>query len=554
MLDVPLLIGGQSRPAGDGRTFERRNPVTGAVVSRVAAATLDDADAAVAAAQAAFPAWAALAPNERRSRLLRAAEQLQARSEEFIAAAGDGRTFERRNPVTGAVVSRVAAATLDDADAAVAAAQAAFPAWAALAPNERRSRLLRAAEQLQARSEEFIAAAGETGAMANWYGFNVRLAANMLREAASMTTQITGEVIPSDVPGSFAMALRQPCGVVLGIAPWNAPVILATRAIAMPLACGNSVVLKASELSPAVHRLIGQVLQDAGLGDGVVNVISNAPADAAAIVERLIANPAVRRVNFTGSTHVGRIVGELAARHLKPALLELGGKAPLLVLDDADLDAAVAAAAFGAYFNQGQICMSTERLIVDAKVADAFVAKLAAKVESLRAGDPAAADSVLGSLVDASAGTRIKALIDDALEQGAQRVVGGQLDGSILQPTLLDGVTESMRLYREESFGPVAVVLRGNGDEELLRLANDSEFGLSAAIFSRDTGRALALAQRVESGICHINGPTVHDEAQMPFGGVKSSGYGSFGAKASIEHFTQLRWVTLQNGPRHYPI
>ena len=224
------------------------------------------------------------------------------------------------------------------------------------------------------------------------------------------------------------------------------------------------------------------------------------------------------------------------------------------MLDDADLDAAVAAAAFGAYFNQGQICMSTERLIVDAKVADAFVAKLAAKVESLRAGDPAAADSVLGSLVDASAGTRIKALIDDALEQGAQRVVGGQLDGSILQPTLLDGVTESMRLYREESFGPVAVVLRGNGDEELLRLANDSEFGLSAAIFSRDTGRALALAQRVESGICHINGPTVHDEAQMPFGGVKSSGYGSFGAKASIEHFTQLRWVTLQNGPRHYPI
>ncbi|MFN3359606.1 MAG: aldehyde dehydrogenase family protein, partial [Pseudomonas sp.] len=235
-------------------------------------------------------------------------------------------------------------------------------------------------------------------------------------------------------------------------------------------------------------------------------------------------------------------------------LLELGGKAPLLVLDDADLDAAVAAAAFGAYFNQSQICMSTERLIVDAKVADAFVAKLAAKVATLRAGDPAAPESVLGSLVDASAGTRIKALIDDALAKGARLVAGGQLDGSILQPTLIDGVTEHMRLYREESFGPVAVLLRGDGDEALLRLANDSEFGLSAAIFSRDTGRALALAQRVESGICHINGPTVHDEAQMPFGGVKSSGYGSFGGKAAIEHFTQLRWVTLQNGPRHYPI
>ena len=322
----------------------------------------------------------------------------------------------------------------------------------------------------------------------------------------------------------------------------------------MPLACGNTVVLKASELSPAVHRLIGQVLQDAGLGDGVVNVISNAPADAPAIVERLIANPAVRRVNFTGSTHVGRIVAELAARHLKPALLELGGKAPFLVLDDADLDAAVDAAAFGAYFNQGQICMSTERLIVDNKVADAFIDKLATKVASLRAGHPQADDSVLGSLVDASAGVRIKALIDDAVGKGARLVVGGQVEGSIMQPALLDGVTPSMRLYREESFGPVAVLLRGDGDEALLSLANDSEFGLSAAIFSRDTGRALALAQRVESGICHINGPTVHDEAQMPFGGVKSSGYGSFGGKASIEQFTQLRWITLQNGPRHYPI
>ncbi|WP_372876125.1 aldehyde dehydrogenase [Pseudomonas sp.] len=468
--------------------------------------------------------------------------------------AADGRVFERCNPVTGEVVSRVAAATLEDADAAVAAAQAAFPAWAALAPNERRARLLKAAEQMAARAPEFLALAGETGAMANWYGFNVHLAAGMLREAAAMTTQIYGEVVPSDVPGSFAMALRQPCGVVLGIAPWNAPVILGTRALAMPLACGNTVVLKASELSPAVHRLIGQVLQDAGLGDGVVNVITNAPEDAPAIVARLIANPAVRRVNFTGSTHVGRIVGELSARHLKPALLELGGKAPLLVLDDADLDAAVEAAAFGAYFNQGQICMSTERLVVDAKVADAFVEKLANKVASLRAGDPQDGASLLGSLIDVSAGQRIKALIDDAVAKGARLVTGGQLDGSIMQATLLDGVTADMRLYHEESFSPVAVVLRGAGDEELLRLANDSEFGLSAAIFSRDVSRALVLAQRVESGICHINGPTVHDEAQMPFGGVKASGYGSFGSKASIDFFTQLRWVTIQNGPRHYPI
>lgn len=468
--------------------------------------------------------------------------------------ASDGRTFERRHPVTAEVVSVVAAASLADADAAVAAAQAAFPAWAALGPGERRGRLLKAADALEAARDRFLAMAVETGAKANWYGFNVMLAANILREAAAMTTQIQGSVIPSDVPGSFAMALRQPCGVVLGIAPWNAPVILATRAIAMPLACGNTVVLKASEVSPAVHSLIGQVLQDAGLGDGVVNVISNAPEDAPAIVERLIAHPAVRRVNFTGSTQVGRIVGQLAARHLKPAVLELGGKAPFLVLADADLDAAVEAAAFGAYFNQGQICMSTERLIVDDAVADAFVAKLVAKVSTLRAADPADPQAPLGSLVDAAAGERIRGLIDDAVGKGAVLLTGGALSGSVMQPALLDHVNAQMRLYREESFGPVAVVLRASGDEALLALANDSEFGLSAAIFSRDTQRALALAQRVETGICHINGPTVHDEAQMPFGGVKASGYGSFGSQGAIESFTQLRWVTVQNGPRHYPI
>ncbi|AQZ33503.1 salicylaldehyde dehydrogenase [Pseudomonas sp. LPH1] len=463
-----------------------------------------------------------------------------------------GAVFERRSPFTGEVVSRVAAATVEDADAAVAAAQAAFPAWAALGPGERRVRLLEAARLLEANRERFMAMAVETGATADWYGFNVKLAANMLRDAAGMTTQIKGEVIPSDVPGSFAMALRQPCGVVLGIAPWNAPIILGTRALAMPLACGNTVVLKASENSPAVHALIGEVLQQAGLGDGVVNVISNAPADAPAIVERLIANPAVRRVNFTGSTHVGRIIGQLAAKHLKPAVLELGGKAPLLVLDDADLDQAVAAAAFGAYFNQGQICMSTERLIVDARIADDFAARLASKVATLKAGLPG--EAVLGSLIDAAAGERIMALVQDALDKGAVLLAGGQIEGSVMQPVLLDRVTPKMRLYREESFGPVAVILRGDGDEELLQLANDSEFGLSAAIFSRDVSRALSLAQRVESGICHINGPTVHDEAPMPFGGVKSSGYGSFGSSASIDHFTQLRWVTVQNGPRHYPI
>ncbi len=470
-------------------------------------------------------------------------------------AASGGKTFGRISPVTGEVATRAAAATLDDADAAVASAARAFPAWAALGPTERRRRLLAAADAMDAHTAKFIAiGAAETGAMANWYGFNVMLAANMLREAAAMTTQIDGAVVPSDIPGSLAMAVRQPCGVVLGMAPWNAPVILATRALAMPLACGNTVLLKASEGCPGVHTLIGEVLNEAGLGEGVVNVITHAAEDAPAIVERLIANPAVKRVNFTGSTRVGRIVAELAARHLKPALLELGGKAPVLVLDDADLDAAVEGIAFGAFFNQGQICMSTERVIVDRKVADAFVDKLVAKARTLKAGDPSQPDSVLGTLESEASARRILALVNDARDKGANLPLGCNVSGAIMQPVIVENVTPQMKLYADESFGPVVTVQRVDDDEEALRVANDSEYGLSAAVFSRDIARAMNVAKRIESGICHINGPTVHDEAQMPFGGMKASGYGHFGSKASIAEFTDLRWITVQTAPRHYPV
>ena len=470
-------------------------------------------------------------------------------------AASNGATFERLNPVTGAVASRAPAATLVDADAAVDAAAAAFPAWSAMKPTERRARLLKAADLMDARTGEFIATGvAETGAMANWYGFNVHLAANMLREAAAMTTQIDGSVIPTDTPDNMALAVRQPCGVVLGIAPWNAPVILGTRALAMPLACGNTVVLKASEACPAVHRLIGTVLQEAGLGDGVVNVVTNAPDDAAAIVERLIAHPAVRRVNFTGSTHVGRIIAMHAAKHLKPALLELGGKAPVLVLEDADVDAAVDAIAFGAFFNQGQICMSTERVIAHRSIADQLVEKLTTKARKLVATSPTDDGAVLGALVNAQAAQRVAALVEDARSQGATILAGGAVNGAIMQPTIVDGVRPGMKLYAEESFAPVVTVQRVDSDDEAVQVANDSEFGLSAAVFSRDIARALNVAKRVESGICHINGPTVHDEAQMPFGGVKGSGYGRFGSKASIAEFTDLRWITIQTGPRHYPI
>jgi acyl-CoA reductase-like NAD-dependent aldehyde dehydrogenase len=412
-----------------------------------------------------------------------------------IVQARSAATFERRNPVSGAVVTRSAAAAEADAIAAVDAAAAAFPAWVALGPSARRAKLNKAADLLEARAADFAAVVrDETGATAGWGHFNVHLAAGMLREAASMTTQIGGDVIPSDVPGSMAVACRQAVGVVFGIAPWNAPIILGIRAVAMPLACGNTVVLKSSEVCPATHMLIGTVLQEAGLGDGVVNVVHTDVKNAQAVSEAIIGHPAVKRINFTGSSRVGRILAQLSAKYLKPILLELGGKAPLLVLADADIDAAVDATVFGAFANQGQICMSTERVIIERSVADEFARKLAKRVAALPVGNPNEGEFVLGSVVGPPTVERVQGLV-----------------------------------------------------------ANDSEYGLSAAVFTRDLARGIDIAKRIESGICHINGPTVHDEAQMPFGGVKSSGYGRFGGKAGVDAFTELRWITLQTAPRHYP-
>jgi acyl-CoA reductase-like NAD-dependent aldehyde dehydrogenase len=421
------------------------------------------------------------------------------------------------------------------------AASAAFPAWSALGPNPRRSLLLRAADELERRADAFVEAmAEELRASEPWARFNVMLGAGMVREAAALTTQIGGEVIPSDKPGLLSLALREPAGVVLGIAPWNAPVILGCRAIATPLACGNTVVLKASERCPRTHGLIVEAFAGTGFPDGVVNLVTNAPADAAEVVGSLIDHPAVRRINFTGSTAVGRIVARRAAEHLKPVLLELGGKAPLIVLEDADLGEAVAAAAFGAFMNAGQICMSTERIIVVEAVADEFARRFAEKAAAM----PAPA---VGEQVDAAAQANVRALIDDALAKGASDIAPGAA-------IVLDPVTPDMRLYRDESFGPVVGIIRVADQEEAIRVANDSEYGLSAAVFTRDAARGLRVARRIRSGICHVNGPTVQDEPQMPFGGVGASGYGRFGGKAGIEAFTELRWITIAGEPGHYPI
>ena len=462
--------------------------------------------------------------------------------------------FERRNPLTGEVATTVKAASVEDAHAAVAAAAAAFPAWSALGPNARRTALMKAAIALEARTDEFIdAMMSEIGATEGWARFNLTLAASTIREAAALTTQVAGEVIPSDRPGCIAMALREPVGVLLGIAPWNAPIILGVRAVATPLACGNTVVLKASEQCPRTHALIGETFSEA-LPEGAVSIVTNAPADAAEIVGALIDHPEVKRINFTGSTHVGKIIARRAAEHLKPTLLELGGKAPLIVLDDADLDEAVKAAAFGAFMNQGQICMSTERIIVLDAVADEFNRRFKEKVESMPVGDPREGKTPLGAVVDQKTVDRVRELVNDAIANGAEQLVGGEANGVLIPAHVIDRVTPEMRLFREESFGPVVGVIRARDEAHAIELANDTEYGLSAAVFTRDTARGLHVAKQIKSGICHINGPTVHDEAQMPFGGVKASGYGRFGGRAGIDAFTELRWITIETQRGHYPI
>jgi len=448
--------------------------------------------------------------------------------------------FERISPITDEPASSAPAMTVGEVRAIAAKAALAFPAWAAIGPNGRRAVLNKAAAAMEARKEEFVKAMmGEIGATAGWAMFNLMLATSMTREAAALTTQISGEVIPSDKPGCLAMALREPVGVILGIAPWNAPIILGVRAIVTALACGNAVILKASEICPRTHELIIEAFVEAGFPEGVVNVVTNAPKDAADIVGALIDHPAVKRINFTGSTAVGRLIATRCAQQLKPCLLELGGKAPLIVLEDADLDEAVKAAAFGAFMNQGQICMSK---------------RFAAKAKSMATGDPREGKAPLGAVVDKKTVSHVNALIDDAIAKGAQMIAGGKADSVLMPATVMDGVTSAMKIYREESFGPVVAVIRAKDEAEAIRLANDSEYGLSAAVFTRDTVRGLRVARQVRSGMCHVNGPTVHDEAQMPFGGVGASGYGRFGGKAGIDQFTELRWITVETLPGHFPI
>lgn len=476
------------------------------------------------------------------------------------APAASGRTAESLNPWSAKSCATVAAGSPVDVERAVDAADAAFGSWSRTRPAERRAILLRAADLLAERAPEIIGwMAEEVGAVAPWAGFNVMLAADMLREAAAAASQPVGRVLATNADGVLSTEVRVPKGVVAAISPWNAPVILGVRAVALPLATGNTVVLKPSENAPiACGLLVSDLLHEAGLPPGVLNVVTNAPDDGPAVVEALIADPRVRMVNFTGSTGVGRRIGVLAAQHLKPAVLELGGKNPLLVLDDADLDYAVDAAVFGAFMNAGQICMCVDRVIVHESVADAFTERFAARVAALPCGDPTLPGTAIGPLVGPEAARRVAGLIGEAVAAGAVLVAGtGEIEapGTLIRPTVLAGVTPGMRIHHEEIFGPATVLYRVGGDDEAIALANDTAQGLSAGVITENLARGLELAGRLRTGIVHVNDQSIGDEPQAPFGGVGESGYGRFGGQAGAEAFTDTRWVTAQvEGHAHFPL
>jgi len=467
----------------------------------------------------------------------------------------EGRTVEDRDPFTGEVVATVPAGRREDARRAVEAAAAAFPAWSQAPPAERQLVFLKAADGLEARTEEIVdLLARETGAAFGFGMFQVNFVTGLLRQAAGLPYAPLGEIIPSDVPGKLALGIRKPVGVVGAIAPWNAALILSARSIAAPLALGNTVVLKPSEWSPVVGGLVwGEIFAEAGLPAGVLNVVTHAPGEAGPIGEELVEHPAVRRLNFTGSTATGRKLAEAAGRQLKRLVLELGGYNPLIVLADADLEYAVNATAFGAFLHQGQICMSTRRILVERSIADEFTERLAAKTRVLKVGNPKEHDTVIGPLISEQALDTVRTRVDEAVSKGATLLAGGEAAGPAFQATLLADVPEDSVLAREETFGPVAAIEVVDSADDAIARANSTPYGLSAAIITSDPDRGFALAQQLESGIVHVNDQTVADEPQMPFGGVKDSGYGRFGGHAVIDEFTELRWITVQSGTHPFP-
>ena len=463
-------------------------------------------------------------------------------------------TFADYNPANGAVWAEIPNGTRDDVKRAVAAAAAAQTEWAALPHPQRAGYLLKAADVLEKRQTDFANALIEEGG--GWIGkamFESGYTPGIFRAAAAAVYQMTGEILPSD-HGKLSMVVRQPLGVVSVISPWNFPLLLSSRGLAVALAVGNTVVLKPSEETPVAGGiLIAELFEEVQLPQGVFNVVTCSRDNVAEVGDEMVVNPRVGAVSFTGSTAVGRQVAGKAGQMLKKACVELGGKDSLIILDDADMELALNAATFGTFMHQGQICMSVEKIIVDESIAAEFTERFVAKVKTLNMGDPREMPNVIGPIINQRQLDKIHGQVTDAVEKGAQLLTGGTFEGLFYRPTVLTGIKPDMRIYQEETFGPVAPIITVKGVDEAVAVANDSEYGLSAGIITRDEEKGLAVARRLQTGMAHVNDSSVNDEPHVPFGGVKSSGLGRHGGRASVETFTEVRWLTLERGGTHYP-
>lgn len=462
------------------------------------------------------------------------------------------RTLKDTDPYTGDDVAEIALADQSDLDEAYQSAAKAQPAWANALPAERAQVLHRCADLIERRREEIldwlIREAGSTRIKAD-VEWQMLYAITM--EAASFPHRVAGRVLPIDEPGKESRVYRQPIGVIGVISPWNFPAYLAQRSVGPALALGNSVVLKPSQETPVTGGLLlGKLFEEAGVPPGVLNVVIGASSE---IGDAFVKHPTPRLISFTGSTAVGRHIAELAVTSpiIKRLALELGGNTPFVVLGDAELDQAVPAAVFSRFLHQGQICMSSNRIIADGSIYDEFVDRFTAHVKTLKVGNPRDPDTVIGPIINKNQLSNMLKHIKDTQAAGARQLLGGEPNGLVLPPHVFADVSNDMPIAKNETFGPIAPIIRVRGEEEALRVANDTEYGLSSAVFTRDERRGFALG--VEAGMTHVNDTSVDDTATGPFGGEKNSGIGRFGGDWIIEEFTTPHWITVQHGPRQYP-
>jgi aldehyde dehydrogenase (NAD+) len=464
--------------------------------------------------------------------------------------AASGESFEDYNPYSGELYANVAKADLTDVDRAMKAAFDARQPWAATPPAERAKILSKAADVLEQKMLDFSQVlTQEGGGTVGKTMFEISQTADLLRSAAGDCKNILGDTFHTD-PTKLSFSTRRPWGTVVGISPWNFPLILSMYKVAYGLAAGNTVVLKPASETPVIGLKIGELFQEAGLLPGALNVVTG---PGSVVGDALVKDARCSYVTITGDTKTGLHVAKTAAAQLKKYTLELGGNNPLIVLSDVDMDFAVDTAAFSVFLHQGQICMTAGRLIVAEEIVENFSRQLATKAAKLPAGDPGDPATVVGPLINDAQVQSVDALVKDAVEKGAELLYGGKFDGRIYQPTVLGGVTPAMRIYHEETFGPVASIISVKDEKAALRVANDTQYGLSAGLLTNDITKALYLAEGLESGMVHVNNGSIDADAVCPFGGCKSSGQGREGGRYSLESMTQIKWVTIEKQQKQYP-